>query len=572
MKNKKDEINNATNISSEEKTDLIKQATEAANIAKDNINNATTNSEVETAQVDGEKAIADVTVPGLSDIKKESIDLINKALNEKQDEINNASNLSQDEKQELIDQAKKIATEAINEINNAQTNDEAKEAADTGVKNIENVSIPSIEDSKKNATQAIDDALNSKKNEINNASNLTDSEKTDLINQATEIAKAAKDAINNATTNSAVTAAENKGIEDIANVNVPSLTETKQAAIDAIKQVQNAKNSQIEEAKNLSADEQKNLIDQVNKIAQDAINKLNDPATTTNEVITDTRDKAIDQITNLFIPTLDSVQKDAQEAINSAKEAKIDEINKADNLTDQMKQNLIDQVDQVADNATKAINNAQTNDDVKEAETKGLEDINSIQVPSLVESKDDAIKEIDDALKKKTDEINAADLDQKQKDELISQITDIATETKAKVFNATTNAEVDAEAKAGIKAIEAVKIPARIADNSNAESHNSSTNVTPDHNNEENNNAQNTNQVSTNTESESKEQTVITNSVQPKRNAVRHKNGAPVTKKATLPQTGKKDNSNLTLAGAALLGLAGVFSLFGLGDKRKKNK
>ena len=173
MKNKKDEINNATNISSEEKTDLIKQATEAANIAKDNINNATTNSEVETAQVDGEKAIADVTVPGLSDIKKESIDLINKALNEKQDEINNASNLSQDEKQELIDQAKKIATEAINEINNAQTNDEAKEAADTGVKNIENVSIPSIEDAKKNATQAIDDALNSKKNEINNASNLT---------------------------------------------------------------------------------------------------------------------------------------------------------------------------------------------------------------------------------------------------------------------------------------------------------------------------------------------------------------------------------------------------------------
>ena len=651
LKNKKDEINNATNISSEEKTDLINQATEAANIAKDNINNATTNSEVETAQVDGEKAIADVTVPGLSDIKKESIDLINKALNEKQDEINNASNLSQDEKQELIDQAKKVATEAINEINNAQTNDEAKEAADTGVKNIENVSIPSIEDAKKSATQAIDDALNSKKNEINNASNLTDSEKTDLINQATEIAKAAKDAINsattntaveaaedkgvadinnihftnlddskkaansaiddalntkkdeinnasnlsdsekaklinqateiakaakdainNATTNAAVTAAENKGIEDIANVNVPSLAETKQAAIDAIKQVQNAKNSQIEEAKNLNADEQKNLIDQVNKIAQDAINKLNDSATTTNEVITDTRDKAIDQITNLFIPTLDSVQKDAQEAINSAKEAKIDEINKADNLTDQMKQNLIDQVDQVADNATKAINNAQTNDDVKEAETKGLEDINSIQVPSLVESKDDAIKEIDDALKKKTDEINAADLDQKQKDELISQITDIATETKAKVFNATTNAEVDAEAKAGIKAIEAVKIPARIADNSNAESHNSSTNVTPDHNNEENNNAQNTNQVSTNTESESKEQTVITNSVQPKRNAVRHKNGAPVTKKATLPQTGKKDNSNLTLAGAALLGLAGVFSLFGLGDKRKKNK
>ncbi|WP_290084733.1 DUF1542 domain-containing protein [Lactobacillus taiwanensis] len=649
LKNKKDEINNATNISSEEKTALINQATKAATTAKDNINSATTNSEVETAQVDGEKAIGDVTVPGLSDIKKESIDLINKALNEKQNEINNASNLSQDEKQALIDQAKKAATEAIDEINNVQTNDEAKEAADTGVKNIENVSIPSIEDAKRNANQAIDDALNSKKNEINNASNLTDSEKTDLINQAAEIANAAKDAISSATTNTAVKVAEdkgvadinnihftdlddskeaantaiddalnskkneinnasnlsdsekadlinkvneiadkahdaingatsndavnkaeNKGIEDIANINVPSLNENKQSAVDAIKQVQNAKNSQIEAAKNLSADEQKSLIDQVNKIAQEAIAKINDPAITTNNAIIETRDQAIDQITNLFIPTLDSAQKDATEAITSAKEAKIEEINHATNLTPQTKQDLIDQVIKVADDTTKAINEAQTNDAVKEAETKGLEDINSIQVPSLVESKDKAIKAIDDALKQKTEEINAADLDQKQKDDLISQITDIATETKTKVFNATTNAEVDVEAEAGIKAIEAVKIPARAADNSNTESHDSSTNVTPDHNNEENNTAQNTNQVSTNTESESKEQTVITNSVQPKRNTVRHKNGTPVNKKATLPQTGKK-NSSLTLAGAALLGLASVLSLFGLGDKRKKN-
>ncbi|MCR1903301.1 DUF1542 domain-containing protein [Lactobacillus taiwanensis] len=649
LKNKKDEINNATNISSEEKTALINQATKAATTAKDNINSATTNSEVETAQVDGEKAIGDVTVPGLSDIKKESIDLINKALNEKQNEINNASNLSQDEKQALIDQAKKAATEAIDEINNVQTNDEAKEAADTGVKNIENVSIPSIEDAKRNANQAIDDALNSKKNEINNASNLTDSEKTDLINQAAEIANAAKDAISSATTNTAVKVAEdkgvadinnihftdlddskeaantaiddalnskkneinnasnlsdsekadlinkvneiadkahdaingatsndavnkaeNKGIEDIANINVPSLNENKQSAVDAIKQVQNAKNSQIEAAKNLSADEQKSLIDQVNKIAQEAIAKINDPAITTNNAIIETRDQAIDQITNLFIPTLDSAQKDATEAITSAKEAKIEEINHATNLTPQTKQDLIDQVIKVADDTTKAINEAQTNDAVKEAETKGLEDINSIQVPSLVESKDKAIKAIDDALKQKTEEINAADLDQKQKDDLINQITDIATETKTKVFNATTNAEVDVEAEAGIKAIEAVKIPARAADNSNTESHDSSTNVTPDHNNEENNTAQNTNQVSTNTESESKEQTVITNSVQTKRNTVRHKNGTPVNKKATLPQTGKK-NSSLTLAGAALLGLASVLSLFGLGDKRKKN-
>ena len=114
-----------------------------------------------------------------------------------------------------------------------------------------------LDDSKEAANTAIDDALNSKKNEINNASNLSDSEKADLINKVNEIADKAHDAINGATSNDAVNKAENKGIEDIANINVPSLNENKQSAVDAIKQVQNAKNSQIEAAKNLSADEQK---------------------------------------------------------------------------------------------------------------------------------------------------------------------------------------------------------------------------------------------------------------------------------------------------------------------------
>ena len=252
-------------------------------------------------------------------------------MNSKKNEISNASNLTDSEKTDLIKQATEIANAAKDAINSATTNTAVEAAEDKGVADINNIHFTNLDDSKKAANSAIDDALNTKKDEIHNASNLSDSEKAKLINQATEIAQKAHDTINNATTNSAVTAAENKGIEDIANVNVPSLAETKQAAINAIKQVQNAKNSQIEEAKNLSADEQKNLIDQVNKIAQDAINKLNDSATTTNEVITDTRDKAIDQITNLFIPTLDSVQTDAQEAIHSAKKAKIDEINKANN-------------------------------------------------------------------------------------------------------------------------------------------------------------------------------------------------------------------------------------------------
>ena len=543
LQNKTDEINNASNLNTQEKTDLIKQATEAANTAKNNINNATTNAAVETAQINGEKAIADVTVPNLSDVKKESIDLINKALDAKTDEINNASNLSQDEKQSLINDATNAATEAINNVNQAQTNDDAKAAATTGVQNIENVKIPSLDDAKKNANQAIDDALNSKVNEINNASNLNDTEKQklvdqateaattaknnvenattndgvrdaanagidnikgisftsledaknaantaidnalqaktaeinnasnlsneekqDLINQASEAAKNAKDNINNATTNDAVTEAQNKGIADIANVTVPSLDQVKQDAINAIKQVQDAKNKQISAASNLSAEEQKELTDQVDKIANDAIAKINDVATTTNDAVTATRDDAIKQITDLFIPTLDGAQTDAINAIESAKNAKLNDINNATHLTDQEKQALVDQTNKVADEATEVINAAQTNDEVKSAETAGLDSINNITIPTLVQKQQEAIEELNAARDAKNSAIdNAADLTTDEKNALKDKVQAEYSNAVSNITSATTDEAVTTAKEDGIAAIKDIQIPTKSA-------------------------------------------------------------------------------------------------------------
>ncbi|OYT07183.1 DUF1542 domain-containing protein [Limosilactobacillus reuteri] len=543
LQNKTDEINNASNINPQEKTDLINQATEAANVAKNNINNATTNADVDTAQTNGEKAIADVTVPNLSDVKKESIDLVNKALDAKTAEINNASNLSQDEKQSLINDATNAATEAINNINESQTNDDAKAAATTGVQNIENVTIPTLDDAKKNANQAIDDALNSKVNEINNASNLNDTEKQklvdqateaattaknnvenattndaardaanagidnikgirftsledakkvantaidnalqvktdeinnasnlsteekqDLINQASEAAKNAKDNINNATTNDAVTDAQNKGIADIANVTVPSLAQAKQDAINAIKQVQDAKNKQISATSNLSAKEQKELSDQVDKIANDAIAKINDAATTTNDAVTAIRDDAIKQITDLFIPTLDGAQTDALNAIESAKNAKLNDINNAVHLTDQEKQVLVDQTNKAADEATKAINAAQTNDEVKSAETAGLDIINNITIPTLVQKQQEAIEELNAARDAKNSAIdNAADLTTDEKNSLKDKVQAEYSNAVSNITSATTDEAVTTAKENGIAAIKDIQIPTKSA-------------------------------------------------------------------------------------------------------------
>ncbi len=413
---------------------------------------------------DNVQNIENVTIPTLDDAKKNANQAIDDALNSKVNEINNASNLNDTEKQKLVDQATEAATTAKNNVENATTNDAARDAANAGIDNIKGIRFTSLEDAKKVANTAIDNALQVKTDEINNASNLSTEEKQDLINQASEAAKNAKDNINNATTNDAVTDAQNKGIADIANVTVPSLAQAKQDAINAIKQVQDAKNKQISAASNLSAKEQKELSDQVDKIANDAIAKINDAATTTNDAVTAIRDDAIKQITDLFIPTLDGAQTDALNAIESAKNAKLNDINNAVHLTDQEKQALVDQTNKAADEATKAINAAQTNDEVKSAETAGLDIINNITIPTLVQKQQEAIEELNAARDAKNSAIdNAADLTTDEKNSLKDKVQAEYSNAVSNITSATTDEAVTTAKENGIAAIKDIQIPTKSA-------------------------------------------------------------------------------------------------------------
>ena len=455
---KKTEINNASNLSDDEKQQLINDATKAATDAINNINNAKTNDDAKKAADTGAQDIENIAIPSLDDAKKNANQAIDDALNSKVNEINNASNLNDTEKKNLVDQATEAANTAKSNVENATTNADAQDAANKGIENIKGITFTSLDDAKKAANSAIDHALQVKTDEINNASNLSDQEKQDLINKATDAANTAKDNITKATTNDAVNDAQNKGIEEIANVAVPSLDQAKQDAINAIKQVQAAKNTQISDAKNLSADQQKSLTDQVDKIANDAIAKINDPATTTNDAVASTRDDAIKQITDLFIPTLDGAQNDATNAIETAKNAKIDEINNAQNLSDQEKQALTDQVNKATDDATKAIKDATTNDAVKNAETKGLNDINNIKVPSLAEKQQEAKDAVAKAAEAKNKVIDSSDLTGEEKAALKKQVSDAQTAANKAIDDASTDAGVTKAQNDGIDNINKITI------------------------------------------------------------------------------------------------------------------
>ncbi|UTW41096.1 DUF1542 domain-containing protein [Lactobacillus intestinalis] len=110
------EISNATNLTAKEKNQLTQQVNTEYNKALDNINKATTNSEADKASADGVAAILNIEIPSLSEKKQDSMMLLNEVREAKKEEINSATNLSEDEKDKLTKQVDQIADNAITAI------------------------------------------------------------------------------------------------------------------------------------------------------------------------------------------------------------------------------------------------------------------------------------------------------------------------------------------------------------------------------------------------------------------------------------------------------------------------
>ncbi|MDT9609450.1 LEA family epithelial adhesin [Lactobacillus crispatus] len=369
--NKKGEINTATNIDQATKDNLIKEATDAADVAKNAIAEATTVDAIKKAQEDGVTNIYNVKVPSLEDAKQAANQLVDEAVSKKLDEIKANTNLTDEEKTKLTNDANSAANDAKDKIKSATTNDVATQAGKDGVAAIEAVTVPADSGVKKNANQAIDDALNNKKSEINGATNIDQPTKDNLIKEATDAATKAKDAIDKATTNNDVATEQTKGTNAIDAVKVPSLTDSQTAAKQA-----------IDETSGLTDDQKQTAKDQIDKAVDDA--KENIKNASDNKGVADATDAgklAIDKVS-------------AKAAIDAAVAAKKSEIAQAP-LTAEEAKPLNNLVDQDADAAKAAIAAATTSAAVETAKNNGVETINNIKVPTTSATKDDANKATD---------------------------------------------------------------------------------------------------------------------------------------------------------------------------------
>ena len=445
LKAKNDAIDARTDLTDEEKTAAKDDAKAKADAAKTAIDNATTNEAVEQAKANGTTEVNNVNPTAVA--KPEAKKAIDDALKAKNDAIDARTDLTDEEKTAAKDDEKAKADAAKQAIDNATTNVGVDQAKTDGATEVNNVNPTG--QAKPAAKKAIDDALKAKNDAINARTDLTDEEKMVAKSEAKAKADAAKEAIDNATTNAGVEQAKANGTTEVNNVNPTA--EAKPAAKKAIDEALKAKNNEIDARTDLTAEE-KMAAKADAKAKADAAKQAIDTATT-NAGVEQAKANGTTEVNNVN-PTAEA-KPAAKKAIDDVLKAKNDEINTRTDLTDEEKMVAKSEAKAKADAAKQAIDNATTNAGVDQAKANGTTEVKAVD-PQPV-AKTEAKKAIDDALKAKNDEIAArTDLTDEEKAKAKEDVKAKADAAKQAIDKATTNSEVDQAKTTGTAEVKAV--------------------------------------------------------------------------------------------------------------------
>ena len=258
-----DAIEASTSLTPEQKAEEKAKVAKEAKDATDAIDKATTEEGINSAKDNGKLAIE----------KEAAITAINAEKAAKEQEIDNNSKLSDEEKAAAKAEVAKAATEAVEAIKNASTQ-EAVEAAktkgETAIKAVNPIG-------KEQALEAIQTAAETKLAEIDNNAKLSDEEKAAAKAEVAKAAIKAVEAIQNATTQEAVDAAKAEGETAINAIN-PSGKELSLVDINEAKAAVEAaaaeKIASIKANPNLSDQEKAKAIAEVERLKQEALNAI----------------------------------------------------------------------------------------------------------------------------------------------------------------------------------------------------------------------------------------------------------------------------------------------------------
>ena len=452
LKTKNDEIDARTDLTDEEKTAAKAYAQAKANAAKEAIDKATTNAEVEQAKTNGTLDVTSVDPQPVA--KPEAKKAIDKVLKAKNDEIDARRDLTDEEKVKAKEEAKEKADAAKKAIDRATTDEEVEQTEINGTTEVKVVDPQPV--AKPEAKKAIDEVLKAKNDEIDARTDLTDEEKIAAKAEAKAKADAAKEGIDNATTNAEIDQIKKNGTTEVTSVNPKAVAKTE--AKEVIDETLRSKNDEIDARTDLT-DEEKTAAKEEAKAKADAAKEAIDKATTNAEVA-QAKANGTKEVASVDPEAL--VKSVAKKVIEDKLAEQLKVIANTPDATDEEKKAAADLAKQLAEVAKKAIDAARENADVKKIQDNSKVGIEEA-VP-FVEAKPNARKVIDEEAKAKKAAIDARrDISDRVKELLKAEVDEIATQAKKAIDAASSADEIDKieEAKKSeIKAVEEVRVPA----------------------------------------------------------------------------------------------------------------
>ncbi|MWF63467.1 DUF1542 domain-containing protein [Staphylococcus haemolyticus] len=444
---KKQEIDQHPTATQEEKEAAKAKVDAEVQKAKDAINQANSNNDVDQVQNSETATIAGIQVDAVKKATaKQAIDV---ALAAKKQEIDNNENATQEEKEAAKTKVDEEATKAKATIDQASTNSDVEQAKSTGEATISSIQPEVFK--KSEAKQAIDDAVTAKKAEIDQNQEATKEEKDAAKAKVDEEATKAKAAISQASTNNDVDQAKTSSVTTISSIQpeIVKKAEAKKAIEDEVI-AKKAEIDQNQEATKEEKDAAKAKVDEEATKAKQAIDNA-----TTNESVDQAKNQGVTTITSIQPET--NKKADAKRAIDEVAKAKKQEIDSNINATKEEKDVAKSKVDEEVTKAKNVIDQATTNDQVDQGNNNGYTAITAIQ-PETVK-KPEAKQAIDEVAKAKKDLIDQTpNATKEEKDAAKAKVDEEVTKAKKAIDQASTNSDVDQVKDKGTNDINSVVV------------------------------------------------------------------------------------------------------------------
>ncbi|HDJ4539707.1 TPA: LPXTG-anchored repetitive surface protein SasC [Staphylococcus aureus] len=402
---KKQEINQNTNATTEEKQVALNQVDQELTTAINNINQADTNAEVDQAQQLGTKAINAIQ-PNI--VKKPAaLAQINQHYNAKLAEINATPDATNDEKNAAINTLNQDRQQAIESIKQANTNAEVDQAATVAENNIDAVQVDVVK--KQAARDKITAEVAKRIEAVKQTPNATDEEKQAAVNQINQLKDQAINQINQNQTNDQVDTTTNQAVNAIDNVEAEVVIKPK--AIADIEKAVKEKQQQIDNSLD-STDNEKEVASQALAKEKEKALAAIDQAQTNSQV----NQAATNGVSAIkIIQPETKVKPAAREKINQKANELRAKINQDKEATAEERQVALDKINEFVNQAMTDITNNRTNQQVDDTTSQALDSIALVAPEHIVRAAArDAVKQQYEAKKQEIEQAEHATDEEKQ--------------------------------------------------------------------------------------------------------------------------------------------------------------